>query len=163
MKVCIVPFSGRPGGNCSRIAEIIRQKEREAAVYDFSALSITPCGCCNYECFQQREKCPHFSDPEFTICEAIANSDLAYFIVPNYCDYPCANFFIFNERSQCYFQHREDLLNQYLAVRKNSLWSATPNRIILQPLFVNTYQKHLLLIYCFLAQNNLERSVFMVI
>lgn len=118
MKVCIVPFSGRPGGNCSRIAEIIRQKEREAAVYDFSALSITPCGRCSYECFQQREKCPYFSDPEFTICEAIANSDLAYFIVPNYCDYPCANFFIFNERSQCYFQHREDLMNQYLAVRK---------------------------------------------
>lgn len=118
MKVCIVSFSGRSGGNCSRIAEGIRQKKGDATVYDFSALSITPCGRCRYECFQQREKCPHFDDPEFTICEAIAHSDLAYFIVPNYCDYPCANFFIFNERSQCYFQNREDLLNQYLAVRK---------------------------------------------
>lgn len=118
MKECIVSFSGRSGGNCSRIAEIIQQKKVDAAVYDFSVLSITPCSHCRYECFEQREKCPHFSDPEFAICEEIAKSDIAYFIVPNYCGYPCANFFIFNERSLCYFQHHNDLLNQYLAVRK---------------------------------------------
>ena len=39
----------------------------------------------------------------------ITDSDLSYFIVPNYCDYPCANFFIFNERSQCFFQHHPEL------------------------------------------------------
>ena len=43
---------------------------------------------------------------------------MAYFVVPNYCDYPCANFFIFNERSQCYFQGHSELLEQYLNVPK---------------------------------------------
>lgn len=118
MKECIVSFSGRFGGNCSRIANVIRQMKKEATVYDFSNFSITPCGQCKYECFQQRERCPYFDDMEFAICESITNSDLTYFVVPNYCDYPCANFFIFNERSQCYFQNHEDLLDQYLAVRK---------------------------------------------
>lgn len=128
MKVCIVSFSGRPGGNCSRIAEIIRQKKAEAVVYDFSSFAITPCGRCHYECFEQREKCPHFSDPEFAVCDAIVNSDFAYFIIPNYCDYPCANFFIFNERSQCYFQNRGDLLNQYLSVRKKFIVVSNTNQ-----------------------------------
>jgi len=38
--------------------------------------------------------------------------------VPNYCNYPCANFFIFNERSQCFFQHHEERLEKYLRVPK---------------------------------------------
>lgn len=118
MNVCIVSFSGRPDGNCSHIAELIRQKNPGATMYDFSAFSISPCGHCHYDCFQRRENCPYFSDPEFSLCEAITYSDLTYFIIPNYCDYPCANFYVFNERSQCYFQHHADLMNQYLAVRK---------------------------------------------
>ena len=131
MKVCIVSFSGRPAGNCSRIAEIIRQTwemKGEAVVYDFSAFRITPCGQCSYACFQKREACPYFSDPEAAVCEEITGSDLTYFIVPNYCDYPCANFYIFNERGQCYFQHHEDLLNQYLAVRKKFIVVSNTNQ-----------------------------------
>ena len=50
--------------------------------------------------------------------DKITLSDLTYFIVPNYCDYPNANYFIFNERSQCYFQHHEQLLDRYLSVKK---------------------------------------------
>lgn len=50
--------------------------------------------------------------------EAICQSETTCFIVPNYCDFPCANFFIFNERSQCYFQGRPEFLNQYLNVPK---------------------------------------------
>lgn len=122
MKACVISFSGRAGGNCGSIArELQRQWELlgdEAAVYDFSVLSITPCGRCGCECFQARENCPYFDDPEAALCGAVAASDLACFIVPNYCDYPCANFFIFNERSQCYFQQRPELLERYLAVRK---------------------------------------------
>lgn len=118
MKECIVSFSGRSGGNCGRIAELIRRRKENAVIYDFSVISITPCGRCRYECFRRREDCPYFGDPELSVCEAVADSDLAYFIVPNYCNYPCANFFIFNERSQCVFQRREELLDKYLAVRK---------------------------------------------
>lgn len=119
MKTCIISFSSRPGGNCARIAEeIARQTPGETVVRDFSSLTVTPCGRCGYECFQERERCPYIADPELAICEGITGSDLAYFVVPNYCDYPCANFFAFNERSQCYFQRRGDLLERYLSVRK---------------------------------------------
>ena len=120
-KICTISFSGRPGGNCGSIAGE-RQKywQGRGAVktFDFSALEITPCGRCEYECFGGQKGCPHFSDPEFAICEAITDSDITYFVVPNYCDYPPANFFIFNERGQCYFQRHHELLEKYLAVRK---------------------------------------------
>lgn len=55
---------------------------------------------------------------ECALLEAICSSEMAYFIVPNYCDYPNANYFIFNERSNCFFQGREALLEQYLNVPK---------------------------------------------
>ena len=56
------------------------------------------------------------------------NSDLAYFILPNYCDYPCANYFIFNERSQCYFQGSDYLLLQYLGVKKKFIAVSNTNQ-----------------------------------
>lgn len=117
MKTCILSFSGRAGGNCARIAELLR-RQLGGEVYDFSALSVTPCGGCRYECFQDRALCPYFGDPVFGIYDAVTHSDLACFVLPNYCDYPNALFFAFNERSQCYFQRRQDLLERYLAVRK---------------------------------------------
>ncbi len=120
-KICVVSFSGRPGGNCGSIAMEIEkywQGMGEVTVFDFSELEIAPCGRCDYECFEARESCPHFSDPEFMVCDTIANSDIAYFVVPNYCDYPPAGFFIFNERGQCCFQRHYELLEKYLSVRK---------------------------------------------
>lgn len=102
-KICLISFSSRPNGNCGRTAGMLHQKYGERSVlYDFSTFTITPCGRCGYECFQAREDCPYCNDPEYAVCSAIAGSGLACFIVPNYCDYPCANFFAFNERSQCY-------------------------------------------------------------
>ncbi len=128
-EICLISFSGRAGGNCGRIAGMLQQKYGEQAVlFDFSTLAVTPCGKCGYECFQAREDCPYFDDPEFAICTAIAESSLACFIVPNYCDYPCANFFAFNERSQCYFQHHQGLLEQYLSVRKKFITVSNTGR-----------------------------------
>lgn len=121
MTSCIVSFSGRKDGNCSAIAQVLVEAlsgRGETRCYDLSALHITPCGQCGYECFQARERCPYFDDPEFELCDAVAGSDRSIFIVPNYCDYPCANFFIFNERSQCYFQHHPELLERYEGVPK---------------------------------------------
>ena len=121
MSACVISFSGRGGGNCSGIARVVLDalSGRDAVQYfDFSALSIAPCGGCGYECFQARERCPYFGDPVCALYGAVTHSGVSYFIVPNYCDYPCANFFIFNERSQCYFQGRPELLDQYEAARK---------------------------------------------
>ena len=61
------------------------------------------------------------------LLDAIIRSDLAYFILPNYCDYPCANFFIFNERSQGFFQGRPDLLDVYEKVPKRAVVISNTN------------------------------------
>lgn len=129
MKVCIVSFSKRSGGNCAGIAkELYRLYGDGARVYDFSELEVIPCGGCDYECFDSAEKCPRFSDSAFQLYDEITNSDLAYFIVPNYCDYPCSAFFAFNERSQCYFQKRQDRLEKYLSVKKKFIAVSNTNR-----------------------------------
>ena len=121
MAACVISFSARGGGNCSAIAQVLvdaLSRRGQVKYYDFSTLRLSPCGQCGYQCFQARELCPHFDDPEFTLCDAVARSDISYLIVPNYCDYPCSNFFVFNERSQCYFQGHPELLERYEAAPK---------------------------------------------
>lgn len=130
MKICIVNFSGRVSGNCKRITNFICEKYEgeDLKRFDFDGINLTPCGKCNAECFQIRESCPCFAEEAYKIYDSITNSDFAYFILPNYCDYPCANYFIFNERSQCYFQGREDLLLQYLGVKKKFIAVSNTNQ-----------------------------------
>ena len=99
----------------------------ESALYDFSEFEIHACGGCNYECFKKRESCAYIDDMECRLLEAITQSDMAYFIMPNYCDFPCANYFIFNERSQCYFQNRPEMLNAYLHVPKRCIVVSNTN------------------------------------
>lgn len=71
----------------------------EAVLYRFSEFSIKPFGHCHYECFSPSGLCPQADDQEQALMEAIVRSKMVFFVVPNYCDYPCANFFAFNERS----------------------------------------------------------------
>ena len=121
MTSCVISFSGRRDGNCAAIAQVLAGALSGwggVRSFDCSTLSLTPCGGCGYECFQARERCPYSSDPVFAMYDAIVHSQAAWFIVPNYCDYPCANFFVWNERSQCYFQGHPELLEQYEAVPK---------------------------------------------
>lgn len=93
MKICIVNFSGRVSGNCKRITNFICEKYEgeDLKRFDFDGIILTPYGKCNAECFQIRESCPYFAEESYKIYDSITNSDLAYFILPNYCDYPCAN------------------------------------------------------------------------
>ncbi len=114
----ILSFSSRNNGNCQKIGEMIHAVVPNSSMFSFSDFSITPCGACGYECLQGGAACPHTEDMECRILDAIIRSDLVYFILPNYCDYPCANFFIFNERSNCFFQGKPKLLDQYLAISK---------------------------------------------
>lgn len=129
MNICIISFSGRKDGNCGSIAgELEKLYKGNVKLYDFSALKITPCTSCGYECFDLAESCPYFGDPVFEIYDTITKSDLTYFIVPNYCDYPNALFFAFNERSQCYFQKRQDRLEKYLTAKKKFIVVSNTNR-----------------------------------
>lgn len=130
MNICILNFSGRENGNCKRISDFVAENFNGEKIiqYNFGQMNLTACGKCNYECFKSRKDCPYFSDGIYEIYDCITNADLAFFIIPNYCDYPCANYFIFNERSQCYFQGREDLLNKYLQVKKKFIVTSNTNR-----------------------------------
>jgi len=115
--IAILSFSGRKNGNCEQIAAHI-QALTGGRIYSFAELDVHPCGRCSYECFKCGADCPHIGDDLKSLYEAIMESDLAVYILPNYCDYPNANFFAFNERSLCVFSGREDLLNAYFAVPK---------------------------------------------
>lgn len=116
--ISIVSFSSRKAGNCDKTSNYIASNIPNSTIFSFSEFDIHPCGGCHYECFTSREKCPYFADIEYTLIDTICHSEFAYFIIPNYCDYPCANFFIFNERSQCYFQGHPELLDRYLDIPK---------------------------------------------
>ena len=52
------------------------------------------------------------------IMDSVTEADLVYYIVPNYCGYPCANYFSFNERSVGYFNKDRNLMEKYMAVKK---------------------------------------------
>ena len=118
----LISFSSRENGNCAQVSQyILSVCDRIDRAYYFSDFSIKPCGTCQYECFKQSNSCPHIEDQEYALLDAISQSELVYFVVPNYCDYPCANFYIFNERSNCYFQGHPERLEQYLNVPKKFL------------------------------------------
>ena len=113
MKISIISFSSRPNGNCAEIGAYLKELHGEdAQLYRFADFEIAGCGRCDHECFAGKE-CPHIKDMEFALQDAVANSDLCYFIVPNYCGYPCSNFFIFNERCVCYTWGRQDRSDAY--------------------------------------------------
>lgn len=127
MKTCVVSFSSRADGNCARIGKLICSLLEDAEWFDFSSFAIHPCGQCGYECFSDAESCPWSADMERRLLDGMIRSDLVYFILPNYCDYPCSSFFIFNERSQCFFQGRSDLLDAYEKVPKRAVVVSNTN------------------------------------
>jgi hypothetical protein len=91
-------------------------------------LTFTHAAAALQNVFAEKAKCPYFEDKEYKILEAIMHSEMVYFVLPNYCDYPCANYFIFNERSQCFFQGRPDLLESYLNIPKRSIVISNTNQ-----------------------------------
>ena len=128
MKTVIVSFSSRANGNCSQIGKLISSLTQYPVLFDFSEFDLHACGHCATECFVAREKCPYFEDNENEMLETMVHSDMVYFVLPNYCDYPCANYFIFNERSQCFFQGKPDLLEAYLKIPKRSIVISNTNK-----------------------------------
>ena len=137
MSCCILSFSSRKNGNCEQIGTYLQSMMPDAKFYRFSDFSVVPCGNCQYECKEVSGGCVH-QDMEMTLLEAIVESDHTYFIVPNYCDYPCANFFIFNERSLCYFRADPNRLDRYEAVPKKTIVISNTNEVN----FVTALQYH---------------------
>ena len=116
-KKVLISFSGRSNGNCARIAEFLSDQMDSAQVFRFSDFQIEPCGHCNCECLKGGS-CPKH-DMETALMDAVCGSDEAWFIVPNYCGFPCANLYIYNERSVGYFGRDRRRMEQYMAVPKH--------------------------------------------
>ena len=128
-KAVIISFSGRKNGNCRHIAEIIKKHKEETentSIAAFSELHVSPCGECDYECFRDTN-CPHHDDGLYELYELVCSCDIVYYVVPNYCDYPCSDFFVFNERSQCYFQKHPEGYPSYFKIRKKFIVISNTN------------------------------------
>jgi len=119
-KIALIRFSSRNSGNCKAITEKINDYYQSEMVLEFTvdAGNIVPCSNCDYECLTPGKLCPLLTDDQKKIMDSICGADLAYFIVPNYCGYPCANYFAFNERSVGYFSGDRELMQKYRSVTK---------------------------------------------
>lgn len=117
--ITIISFSGRPGGNSMGVAKKIEKcfDGNEVQIVDFSEVTVEPCNHCSCDCFQSNGECP-VKDDVVDIYKTIMQSEEVYFIVANYCGYPNAKYFAFNERSSGFFRRNRELLAQYLAVPK---------------------------------------------
>lgn len=117
--ITIVNFSASKDANCIKIANHLKDllNNKEIVIYNFEDFNLLPCGYCDYECIKRNEKC-QINDKLNEIYESISNSEEAIYILPNYCDYPCANFFIFNERGNGYYSNEYGRRKKYLNIKK---------------------------------------------
>ena len=99
----IITFSGRPGGNCDRLAQHIA--ENGDKVIHFRDVDRHSCSHCDYECF--RGPCKYRQDGIYQIYDSLRDYDKVILIVPMYCGNPPSLYFIFNERCQDYFMHND--------------------------------------------------------
>ena len=121
--VTILSFSPREAGNCTATAEFIRahlieQISANVQICRVDNKTFPACGECGYECLRPGASCPTITTDQRRILDSVCNSDLVYYIVPNFCGYPCANYFAFNERLVGYFGMDRVRRNQYWAVPK---------------------------------------------
>jgi len=138
MQTLIINFSGRQSGNCHHIGKVIQEISQdngnEVVFKEMYQLEISPCGKCNYEC----KRCPYISDDIFDLYSLICSSKLVYYIVPNYCDAPNANFFIFKERSQSFFQNQPHLFEKFMQIKKKFIVVSNTEKDI----FVKSFKFH---------------------
>lgn len=127
--VTILSFSGREDGNSIRVANVIADAigRENTQIIDFSNVNVEPCNHCHCDCFLPEGKCP-VEDDVVSIYEKIMQSEQVFFILANYCGYPNANYFAFNERSSAYFLRNRDLLAKYLAVPKKFVIISNSNQ-----------------------------------
>ena len=118
MDTLILNFSSRRDGNCYGLARLVKEiLSGDVEIVDFCDLDVHPCGKCGYECFKGGP-CPLAADGIPGIYERIAQAKQVVFLVPNYCGYPCGNFFAFNERGCSYFGNQRERLTKFLAAPK---------------------------------------------
>lgn len=118
--IVILQFSSRDKGNCSGIVSFLNEYYSKTDVCNFvvDANNMPACSNCNYECLKNEEVCPNITEGQKGMFDAICGAETVFFIVPNYCGFPCANYFAFNERSVGYFNKDRSLMGKYMSVQK---------------------------------------------
>ena len=118
--IVLIRFSSRKCGNCNAISEYIQNyySAEQVSVYTMDANSVQPCSNCDYECLTPGKNCPNLSAQQTEAMNSVCNADLVYYMIPNYCGYPCANYFVYNEKSVGYFNMDRALMQKYMSVPK---------------------------------------------
>lgn len=117
--ITILNFSGRKAGNCAGVETVIRCTFPNANIRAISVSSVySPCNSCDYECLKPDVRCPLIDSAQEEAMRQILNSDLVYYIIPNYCGVPCGNYYAFNERNVGYFNGDRELMGKFLSIRK---------------------------------------------
>ena len=118
--VVLIRFSSRENGNCYAIAQYLADYHKEDHVksYKIDSNVVVPCENCDYECLKPGAACPGVTSAQTEIMDAISQADLAYFMIPNYCGFPPASYYAFNERSVGYFNKNRELMGKYRSVAK---------------------------------------------
>lgn len=118
--IVLVRFSSRGAGNCAAISAHIQAQYGADHVQSFTmdANAVQACSNCNYECLTPGQNCPNLSVAQIAAMDAICGADLVYYIIPNFCGYPCANYFAYNEKCVGYFNGDRVLMQKYLEVPK---------------------------------------------
>ena len=76
----IISFSGRPGGNCTRIAEFIAAPEDK--IVRFCSLNVHSCSNCDYECFSG--PCKYRDDDIYGLYDEMCNYEKVILIAGGY-------------------------------------------------------------------------------
>ena len=116
--ITILNFSSRVSGNCAEIAKYISafHENSNICIYNVNKYSGR-CDNCNYECLTPGAVCPT-TDGMNELMNRAMESNLIYYIVPNICGYPSANYFVFNERTVGYFNMNREVMKQYKDISK---------------------------------------------
>ena len=117
--VTILNFSDRINGNCAAVAEAIEHLyNRENVMIVRVSDHFKPCSGCDYECLRNGSRCPAVDREMDAIMEAICTCDITYYVIPNFCGVPCANYYAFNERSVGWFDGSKVKMDRYLSANK---------------------------------------------
>lgn len=114
--VTIINFSSRKKGNSFHIARVCSELYQESTVYNWFEGDYHKCENCDYECLQKKP-CP-IKDNLEQIYQSLFESELVIYVVPNYNEFPCSNYFIFNERLRGYLSANESLYKIYMKTPK---------------------------------------------
>ena len=144
--VTILSFSSRNSGNCAAISAYISKYFDHCNQLTINRETVPACGNCDYECLKPELRCPQMSESYQELMDNICRSDLVYFVMPNYCGYPCANYFAFNERTVGYFNMEREKMDRYMNVPKRFIIVSNTERT--ETFWNPMPQKRIWMIFC---------------